>query len=134
MATIESKRVVLNTSPDEVYSYVQDLNNLIELLPKDNVSDWQGAETSCSFKVSGGYKIGLAHKSLTSPNHIVLESTEGSALKFDLDIRFNEQEGSTEAGLTANLDINPFMKMMVEKPLKNLFDYIATKLESRFNG
>lgn len=134
MATIESKKVTLNTSQEEVFTYVKDLNNLIDLLPQDKVSDWKGGEDACSFKVSGGYKIGLAHKTLSPHSQIVLSSTEGSAMKFDLDIRFDNDGDQTRAGLTAELDVNPFMKMMVEKPLKNLFDYIASKLEARYAG
>ena len=133
MARIESKTVQLNAAPQAVFDYVKDLSNLYELLPQDKVTDWQGAPDQCSFKVSGGYKIGLAHKSNEAPNRILLESTEGSAMKFDLDIRMDEKEGGTSAGMTGILDVNPFMKMMVEKPLKNLFDYIASKLSERFN-
>lgn len=133
MATIESKRVSLNSGADDVFVYVKDLSNLIELLPQDKVSDWQGSPEKCSFKVSGGYKIGLAHKSLNAPTQIVLTSTEGSAIAFDLDIQLKEEGGKTDAGLVATLDVNPFMKMMIEKPLKNLFDYIADKLERKFN-
>ncbi len=132
MATIESKKVVLNTSQEVVFNYVKDLNNLIDLLPQDKVSDWNGQAEQCSFKVSGGYKIGLAHKTLSPHAQIVLTSTDGSAMKFDLDIRFEAQGEKTQASLTAQLDVNPFMKMMVEKPLKNLFDYIAGKLEARY--
>jgi hypothetical protein len=29
-----------------------------------------------------------------------------------------------------NGEINPFIKMMVEKPLKNLFDHIADKMKA----
>lgn len=132
MATIESKQVVLNTTPDEVFGYVKNLNNLIDLLPVDKVSEWQGGEGSCSFKVAGGYKIGLEHKSLTPPSSIVLRSSEGSAMKFDLDIQLHEEGGKTRAGMVANVDANPFVMMMVEKPLKNLFDYIATKMEAKY--
>jgi hypothetical protein len=133
MASIESKEVRLNVAPEVVFAYVKDLRNLIELLPKDKVSDWQGSETQCTFKVAGGYKIGLEHKSESAPNRLVLNSTEGSAMPFDLDIHFNAEGDGTSAGMTGNLDVNPFMRMMVEKPLKNLFDYIADRLEKRFN-
>ncbi|MGF1564902.1 MAG: hypothetical protein ACFCUH_06020 [Flavobacteriales bacterium] len=132
MATIESKQVVLNTTPDEVFGYVKNLNNLIDLLPADKVSEWQGEEGKCAFKVAGGYKIGLEHKSLTEPSSIVLRSSEGSAMKFDLDIRLQGEGDKTRAGMVANVDANPFVMMMVEKPLKNLFDYIATKMEAKY--
>lgn len=132
MATIESKQVVLNTTPDEVFGYVKNLNNLIDLLPADKVSEWQGDEGKCSFKVAGGYKIGLEHKSLSEPSSIVLRSSEGSAMKFDLDIRLQGEGDKTHARMVADVDANPFVMMMVEKPLKNLFDYIATKMEAKY--
>lgn len=133
MATIESKKVTLNASREEVFSYVKDLRNLYDLLPQDKVSDWQGEETHCSFKVVGGYKVGLKHQDLESPSRIQLTSDEDSPIDFDLDIRFDDVEGGTQAGLTSNLKVNAFMRMMVEKPLKNLFDFIADQLEKKFN-
>jgi hypothetical protein len=74
----------------------------------------------------------LEHKSLTEPSSIVLRSSEGSAMKFDLDIRLQGEGDKTRAGMVANVDANPFVMMMVEKPLKNLFDYIATKMEAKY--
>lgn len=132
MATIESKKVTVNATREEVFDYVKDLRNLYELLPQDNVSDWKGEETQCSFKVTGGYKVGLLHQKLESPSRIQLTSDEDSPIDFDLDIRLDDVEGGTEAVLISDLKVNAFMRMMVEKPLKNLFDYIANQLEKKF--
>lgn len=132
MATIESKKVDVKASPEEVFNFVLDLRNLKELLPQDKISEWEGAETKCSFKVAGAYKIGLEHKSASSPKNIVLKSSHGSPLDFDLDIRLDQIDSGTSAMMVSNLNVNPFMKMMVEKPLKNLFDYIADQLQKKF--
>ncbi len=133
MATIESKKVTVKASREDVFNFVKDLRNLHELLPKDNISDWQGEESHCSFKVTGGYKVGLKHQQLDSPSHIQLTSDEDSPIDFDLDIRFDDVEGGTQAGLISNLKVNAFMRMMVEKPLKNLFDFIADRLEKKYS-
>lgn len=133
MATIESKKVHVKASPEEVFNFVLDLRNLKELLPQDKITDWQGEETKCSFKVAGAYKIGLEHKSSISPSNIVLKSSDGSPLDFDLDIQLSQIESGTSAMMVSNLNVNPFMKMMVEKPLKNLFDYIADQLQKKFS-
>ncbi|MDP4828183.1 MAG: hypothetical protein NWR73_10870 [Flavobacteriales bacterium] len=132
MALIESKKVVLKADQQAVYSFVKDLNNLIELLPQDKVSDWKGGDTNCSFKVSGGYSLGLEHKSLSEFNQIILQSSAGSPLKFDLDIQINPSEAGSEAGMVCNLEANAFVMMMVEKPLRNLFDFIAERLHQKF--
>lgn len=132
MALIESKKVVLKADQQVVFNFVKDLNNLIELLPQDKVSDWKGGDTSCSFKVSGGYSLGLEHKSLNEYDRIVLQSSAGSPLKFDLDIQINPAGSGSEAGMVCNLEANAFVMMMVEKPLRNLFDYIAQRLQEKF--
>ena len=132
MATIESKKVSLNTGSQEVFDFVSDLSNLKELLPQDKISDWQGSPESCSFKVAGAYKVGLKHKTLTPPHSIVLTSDD-SPIDFDLDISIKDNDGGAEASMVSNLNVNPFMKMMVEKPLKNLFDYIADKLQQKYS-
>ncbi|MCH2198809.1 MAG: hypothetical protein MK081_08490 [Flavobacteriales bacterium] len=133
MAVIESKKVELTSSPQEVFDFVQDLTNLKELLPQDKISDWSGEVDRCSFKVAGAYTIGLKKSSVEAPNRIVLESEAPSPVKFDLNIAIAETENGTRAGMVSNLDVNPFMKMMVEKPLRNLFDYIADRLQEKFN-
>ena len=132
MATIESKKVEVNASPTEVFQFVHDLRNLKELLPQDKISEWEGHEDRCSFKVAGAYKIGLEHKSAEEPTSIVLKASEGSPIDFDLHIALDQLDGGTAASMVSNLNVNPFMKMMVEKPLKSLFDYIADQLKAKF--
>ena len=47
---------------------------------------------------------------------------------FDLDINLKEEaDNQTEVSMIFNGDINPFMKMMVEKPLRNFFNFLVTK-------
>jgi carbon monoxide dehydrogenase subunit G len=132
MATIESKSVHVNATPEELFAFVQDLRNLRELLPQDKISEWKGEEKHCSFKVTGGYKVGLEHQTLEEPKRIVLTSDEDSPIDFDLDIRFDEEGEGSKASMTSDLKVNAFMRMMVEKPLKNLFDYIADRLQERY--
>lgn len=132
MATIESKSVHVNASPEELFNFVKDLRNLYELLPQDKISDWKGEEKHCSFKVTGGYKVGLEHQALEAPGQIVLTSDEDSPIDFDLNIRFEQDGEGSKASMTSDLKVNAFMRMMVEKPLKNLFDYIADRLQERY--
>ena len=128
MTTIESKHVVIGKAAQDLYTFLQDMNNFQQLLPQDRISEWKSDGSSCSFKVQGAATIGLQLDGGTEPNLVKMKATERSPFPFTLDVHLNEQDGTTEAWQVFNGDINPFIKMMVEKPLKNLFDHIADRL------
>ena len=132
LAIIESNKKLVNADSKTIFTHLMDLNNFKEFLPQDKISEWQSTESSCSFKVAGGYNIGLVYTESTEPNRILLSSADTAPFKFTLDIGLQEKDDKTEAGLICDAELNPFLKMMVEKPLKNLFDYIAHKLEKKY--
>lgn len=134
MATIESKRVDVEANPTTVFEFLEDMNNFEVLMPQDKISDWKASEKECSFKVQGGYTIGMAWKEATPPGHIVLASTAASPLPFTLNIHLEEDKDITSAYQVCEVKANAFMMMMIEKPLKNLFDYIATNLQKHFSS
>jgi carbon monoxide dehydrogenase subunit G len=130
MTTIESKHVEIGKSKEDVFAYVRDMTNFKELLPQDRISDFQADNDSCSFKISGMATIGLKVKEVHEPTRMILESVD-SPFSFTLDINvIDKGEGSCEAYQIAELDLNPMMKMMVQKPLTNLFDHISDRLKA----
>jgi len=128
MTRIESKHVRIARPAQDVYTFLQDMNNFQQLLPQDRISEWKSDGTSCSFKVAGAATIGLQLDGGTAPDHVRLKSTERSPFPFTLDVHLNGSNGSTEAHQVFEADLNPFIKMMVESPLKNLFDHIADRM------
>lgn len=128
MTTIESKQVSIARPAGDLYDFLQDMNNFKELLPQDRISEWKADKDECSFKVQGAATIGLKRASGTRPEHVHLVATERSPFAFTLDVHLKEDAGSTMAWQVFNADLNPFIKMMVEKPLKNLFDHIADRM------
>lgn len=127
MTKIESKKVEVNCQQTEVYEFLTDMNNYELLLPKKNVTDWSSNEKNCSFKIQKTYKLELEQVGGTPSSQINIKSGDG-AFKFTLDINLKEVGGKTEAQLICDADINPFLKMMVMKPLNNLFDYMADRI------
>jgi carbon monoxide dehydrogenase subunit G len=125
---IESKKGLINRPAKEVFDYLSNMNNFVNLLPKDKISDWESDEKQCSFKIQGAATISFVNESSTEPTHIHMVSGERSPFKFDLDVYLKEEDGKTTGYQIFDADINMFMKMMVEKPLKNLFDYIVDQL------
>ena len=128
MTRIESKKVQVPAEKIVVKEYVIDLNNFEKLLPQDRISDFESDGETCSFKIQGMSTIGLKVVD-GSADPIRLESTK-SPFSFTIDIHLTETSGATEAYQIIDLDLNPMMKMMVEKPLRNLFDHIADRLQA----
>ena len=128
MTRIDSKEVEIAKPAQELYDFVKDMNNFQQLLPQDRISEWKSDGTSCSFKVQGAATIGLQLDGGTAPNLLKLKATERSPFPFTLDVHLDENAGVTKVSQVFEADLNPFIKMMVEKPLKNLFDHIADRM------
>lgn len=128
MTKIESDKTTVAASVETVYAFLQDLNNYQLLLPKDKISDWNSTKDGFSCKVQNTYKIALNKDTEFENEKIVLESDESSPLKFNLNVNVTAKGDATEVHLLGEADLNPFLKMMVMKPLKNLFDYMANRL------
>jgi hypothetical protein len=77
--------------------------------------------------------IGLKRVAATPNSLIYLDSYGKVPFKFTLNIFLEEKENNTtEAKLKFDGEINPFMKMMVEKPLTNFFNMLSDKLVEKY--
>ncbi len=128
MTRIESNKVNVSCSTQECFKFLADMNNYELLLPKDKISSWESSNEMCSFKIQKTYKLELVFVSGEEHSAIHLKSGANSPFKFTLNINLTDFDGNTEAQLLCEADINPFLKMMVEKPLNNLFNYMADRL------
>lgn len=128
MSTIQSKTVAIARPAEALFRFLQDMNNFQQLLPQDRISEWKSDGKSCSFKVQGAATIGLELDGGTPNSLVRMKSTDRSPFAFTLDVHLAEKGEGTEAYQLFQADLNPLLKMMVEKPLKNLFDHIADKM------
>jgi carbon monoxide dehydrogenase subunit G len=129
MTKIESQTVEVKNPQSSVFQYLCDMNNFINLLPQDKITDWKSTRTTCSFKIQGAIEIPLEFVSSTPHNHIHIRSGKNAPFPFTLDIDIQSLNNNASLGkVTFNGEMNMFIKMMAEKPLSNLFNYIAQKL------
>ncbi|MFT4602415.1 MAG: hypothetical protein ACI857_002601 [Arenicella sp.] len=136
--SITSKKEIINASSKEVFEFLCDFNNIKELLPQDKISEWTSTVDDCSFKIQGAAIIPLIKKTVEPTSKINIVSGEKAPFSFTLVVHLIELDGgdgnSCEGHLQFEGDINAFLKMMVVKPLTNLFDYMAHKLQKKFEG
>ncbi|MES2628851.1 MAG: hypothetical protein V4616_07770 [Bacteroidota bacterium] len=128
MTRIESKHLVIPKTAGEVFDYLIDLKNVENLLPKDKISNFTADDKKFGFKITGAIPVELALVEAKPGELIQFKTTPGNSFQFTLDIYITDQGANCEVYQICNADINAFMKMMVEKPLSALFDYMVDRL------
>ena len=121
---IESEYQLVNESSSVVFQFLSDLNNYKKLFPEDKIENWNATEDSCTCKIKELSDIGLKRVATTPNSLIYLDSHGKSPIKFTLNIYLSEvNENQTKIHLVfEGSSINPFMKMMLEKPLTAFFN------------
>ena len=129
MLKIQSKKVTSKANIVQVHNFLTDLNNFKYLFPKDKISDWVSNKDKCSLKIQNMYTLEL-EKVEVKADYIKLSSGENASIKFDMQINLTSVNAeNTNAQILCNIDINPILKAMVSKPLNELFNYMANKIE-----
>lgn len=131
---IESNKVSVKASQQDVFDFITDSNNIIHLLPQDDISDYKATKEECSFKVQGGIIISLIQNGNEGLDKILLKSGEKSPFPFSLIIYNTIKDDHIEGYIHFDGKVNMFLKMMVEKPLTNLFNLMSEKLSEHFNS
>ena len=126
---ITSEKQIVNYSPQKIFSFISDFRNFEALLPADKIENYTFKEDSCSFRIKGMADLGLTISAKDEPSKISFVSTEGKPFPFRMDVIIRDlRDNTSEVYIDFDGEINPFMKMMVEKPLTNFFNMLVTKL------
>ncbi len=129
MLKIQSEKVTSKANIKQVHHFLNNLNNYQYLFPKDKISDWVSDNDKCSLKIQKMYTLEL-EKVEEKSNYIKLVSGKNASFKFEMQIDLTEFDlESTTAQISCTIDINPILKAMVSKPLNELFNYMAKKIE-----
>jgi carbon monoxide dehydrogenase subunit G len=129
---INSNKVIVNASREQIVEFLLNAENLIHLLPQDKISDWKATQSDCSFKVQGGVLISLIHDGKEGDDKIFMKSGQGTPFPFKLIIHLSPNDNSTEGFIEFDGEVNMFLKMMVEKPLTALFNLMSENLKKHF--
>jgi hypothetical protein len=131
---INSKSATVAASEQVVFEFLKDCRNLVHLLPQDNISDWKATEEQCSFKVQKMATIPLEIESLEEFSQIKMKSGPEAPFPFHLSVHLKPHDLGCEGYIAFDGEVNAFLKLMVEKPLTNLFDYMSHKLQTHFQA
>jgi len=129
LTKIESEKVDINNSASAVFNYLSDFNNFQKLMPPQ-VTNWTSTTEECSFTINGMATIGMKIIEKTPSTKITITSNGKVPFEFKLFVLLTEKDVTDCVGqLIFESDLNPMMKMMVEKPLGNFFNMLAQKMK-----
>ena len=130
---IESQVIQAGVSADALFDSLRSPAQLEEFLPSNQVSDFTASESGCSFKVTGGFSIGIERTGEEKPFLVRFESQKGTPIRFILDVLIQSLSNETSSlQVRCDADLNPFMKMMAEKPLQAIFSGMADAVMQKY--
>ncbi len=136
MSKYNSKIGKINKQDQLIFDFLSDFRNLESIIPEDKISNFEATEDRCKFKIEGIGQAGL--KTIEKePNKLIKITSDGKApfgFSFWIQLKPIEQEENTTAiRLTIDAQLNPMMKMMVEKHLQKGIDSLVDHMVIFFN-
>lgn len=131
MTKFESSVKTISASQEAVYAKLSDLNNLEKFkdsMPEDKVKNLSFDSESLTIEVAPVGKITLNIVE-REPSKCIKFATTTSPLPFNLWIQIVAvSETECKMKLTIGIELNPFMKGMVQKPLQEGLEKMADVL------
>lgn len=124
---LEARKIVVNKSSAELKEMLKNPEDYKDIMP-DGIQTFEARENGFKFSLKGMPEIALKIEEVTD-EHVILKSAS-SSLDFELKGTMNPvSETQTEVQLLFEGKFNPFIKMMVEKPLQNFINSLTDRLE-----
>lgn len=125
---LEGRKIIVNKSSKQLFDLLKTPEDYKDLMP-DSLTSFEHREDGFKFGLKGMPEVALKIAELVEDQKVVLKSAS-SSLDFSLVGLMNSvNENQTEVQLFFEGDFNPFIKMMVEKPLQSFINTLTDKIE-----
>ncbi|WP_142785454.1 SRPBCC family protein [Changchengzhania lutea] len=125
---LESPKISVEKSPQDVFDFLSDIKNF-ELLMPENISKFEVLDDDkFLFALKGMPEIVLKKKETMPPNKIILGAA-GGKLDFSLIGNITKvNDTQSEVQLEFKGDFNPMMAMMIKKPITKFIETLVTSI------
>ena len=125
---LESPKVSLEKSTQDVFDFLTDVKNFKPLMPENTSKFELLDEDTFLFALSGMPEIVLKKKSMQSPNKIILGAA-GGKLDFSLTANIASiSDQKSDVQLIFEGDFNPMMAMMIKGPITKFIETLAENI------
>ena len=129
MTSFKSDKITINKPAEEIFVFLSDFNNFEKLMP-EQVTNWRATKENCSFTIQGMADLAMKMGQRTEFTTVTYISDGNKPFAFDLNTYFNAVDAhKTETQIILNADLNPMLKMMAGRPLKNFVNLLVNKLK-----
>ena len=125
---LEGRKIIVNKSSKQLFDLLKNPEDYRHLMP-DSLTNFEHTAEGFKFGLKGMPEVALKIAELVEDQKVVLKSAS-SSLDFSLTGLMNPVgENQTEVQLLFEGNFNPFIKMMVEKPLQSFINTLTDKIE-----
>ncbi|MCU7615735.1 SRPBCC family protein [Chryseobacterium sp. PBS4-4] len=125
---LEGRKIVVNKSSKELSELLKTPENYKDFMP-DGLQKFESREDGFKFGLQGMPEIALKIDEVTEEKAVLKSAS--SSLDFALTATLKPlSENQTEVQMIFEGKFNPFIKMMVEKPLQNFINTLTDKIEA----
>ncbi len=127
MTRLESEKATINKSSKEIYDFLSNFSNIGSLMPSQVINFETDGDT-CKFTIQGMATLGMKYSTKTPNSELIMSKHEKAPFDFNLICKIKElTSNSSEVQLLFDADLNPFLKMMAEKPLTNFINLLLNR-------
>lgn len=124
---LEGRKIIVNKSTSEIVKLLENPEDYRSLMP-ESLQSFEVRDNGFKFSLKGMPEIALTLEEV-SEQQVILKSAS-SSLDFQLKGVMNPITAEqTEIQLLFDGKFNPFIKMMVEKPLQNFINSLTDNIE-----
>lgn len=127
---LEGRKIVLNKSVSEIVELLKNPQNYEQLMP-EGLQKFDAISDGFKFSLKGMPEIALKLGEINETKAVLRSAS--SSMNFELSTMLNSiSDTQTEAQMMFEGKFNPFIKMMVEKPLQNFMNALTDKIETLY--
>ena len=130
MSYFESRSGKLSCTAEEIFNFVTDIRNFEQFIPPETIKNWQAEKESACLNVP---MIGTVSFRLAEKEKYTKVVYSGDALNkndFSLVLHISDNNNnSAEVKISLNADLNPVMKMMAAKPIRQFMEKLVNEME-----
>ncbi len=133
MTRIESDKVTIQQPASVIFNFLTDFHNIGTLMP-EQVEGFTVDGDTCKFTIKGMASLGLKYESKIPDSEVVMTKHEKAPFDLKLICKIDSKDAQTsDLQLFFDADLNPFLKMVAEKPLKNFLNMLVNKYREKTN-
>lgn len=126
----ESRSGSITCTAEKVFTFVTNIRNFERFIPAGTIKNWHAERESCTFSVSMLGSVSLRVSQKEKFNKVVYN---GDALKkndFELVLHITDNNNApAEVKVELNADLNPMMKMIAVKPIRQFLEMLINEME-----